>query len=247
MATARYSSTEAQPKLKRGLQLDKPMFALAGIARNERVEYFEDFLGDAGQTLPPPMVATKTGTSTNNTVDYAAGSGGTYALTHSADSEAQTMRLDCGDSLLFNMSKAPRLECRLKLNMAGAAMSADQRVVVGFASAYNATLDSVVTNAWFRLEGAVLDIFTESDDATTDDDDNNTGVDFVDDTYLVLEIDTADLSAVGFYVDGVLVSELDMSTLGADTLVQPIVAIQRDAGTEQEVLTVDYIHVIQER
>ena len=33
---------------------------------------------------------------------------------------------------------------------------------------------------------------------------------------------------------------LDMSALGANTVVQPIACYQRDAGTESNVLTVDY-------
>ena len=248
MATATTTFDGIQPRYKRGIATPEALVAKRGVARNEHCEWFEDFLGDVGQTIPAGLVATKTGTSTNNTVDYVAGSDGKYALTHSADSEAQTMRVDGGDTLAINMSKKPKIEIRAKINFAGATFSADQRAVFGLSSAYAAALDDATTNAWFRVEGASLNILIESDDGTTDDDDNDSGIDLVDDTFVVFEIDCSDLSAVKFYVDGVPASsDLDMSALSANTLVQPIVAIQRDAGTEQEVLTLDYIRVTWER
>jgi hypothetical protein len=247
MATGRKVSTDTQPRFRHGVHVIGPAFLKQGIARNETTEFHEDFIGDAGDTIPAGLKATKTGASTNNTVDYVSGADGQFALTHSADSEAQTMRVDNGDSLWVNLSKTPIVAIRAKINFAGATFSADQRAVFGIGSAYNATLNDVATNAWFRVEGADLSIFIESDDGVTDDDDNDSGIDIVDDTFTLFEIDFTDLSAVTFFVDGVGAGELDMSGLSADTVVQPLVAIQRDAGAEQEVLTIDYIHAVQER
>lgn len=248
MATGRHALTRAQPQYKRDLATDGALIAKRGVARNEYVEHHDDFFGDAGQSLGRPWVYTETGASTNPTGDFVSGVGpGVFRLLHSADSEAQTMRIDHGDTLMINMSKKPRLEVRAKIDFAGAAFSADQRAVIGFSSAYSATLDNATTNAWFRIEGASLNILAESDDGTTDDDDNDTGVDLVDNTFTVFEIDATDLSNVGFYVDGVRCAGLDMSALAANTFVQPIIAIQRDAGTEAEKLDIDYVRITWER
>jgi hypothetical protein len=88
--------------------------------------------------------------------------------------------------------------------------------------------------------------FTPVDVGVTNDD-NDSGVDIVDDTFVTFAIDASDLSAVRFLVNGTQVMTLDMDQVAANTLVQPIVAIQRDAGTEAEVLTIDYIHCTWER
>lgn len=230
-----------------------PASVTLDVDRTTRAEIFSDFMGKAGGTLPSPFVGTKTGVSTNNSVDFVSSfANGGYRLAHSADSEAQTQRLDFGDSLLVNMSKAPIFRARLKLNIANATMSADQRVVIGLGSAYNATLNSVVTNAWFRIEGANLNITVESDDGTTDDAPTDTTIDFADNVYQIFEIDCTSLSAVKFNVytaAGVFQGSktLSMADLAADTLVQPIVAIQRDAGAELEVVDIDYVQVTYNR
>jgi hypothetical protein len=247
MVIGRHGAQAAQPRFRRTIATAEAIAARRFFARNEYVEQFEDFLGDAGQTLPPPWRYTETGTSTNPTGDYVSAADGRFALTHSADSEAQTMRIDWGDNLLINMSKKPRLEVRAAINFAGATFSADQRLVIGFVSAYNATLDSTTHNAWFRIEGANLNILTESDDNTTNDDDNDTGIDIVDNTMTVFEIDVVSLTDVRFMVNGASAGSLSMAALPANSMVQPIIAIQRDAGTEAEVLTVDYCQVTWER
>lgn len=248
MALGRHSHLAGVTRFMRDLFVkDHAAILHRGIARNEYIEAYEEFLGDAGQTPPNPWKFTKVGTSTNNTGDYLSAADGRFAMTHSADSEAQTMRLDWGDNLQINLSKKPRLEVRALINFAGATFSADQRLVIGFASAYNATLDSVAHNAWFRIEGANLNILAETDDATTDDDDNDTGIDIVDNTMTVFEVDCSVLSAVTFRVDGGAAYSLDLSAIPANSVVQPIIAIQRDAGTEAEVLTVDYAQVTWER
>ena len=204
-----------------------------------------DFYGKNGASQAiAPFVMTK---ATNATADYTSGvADGVYRLAHSADSEAQTIRIDFGDSLMLNMSKGPIIRFRVKFNIANATMSADQRAVVGLASNYNATLDNVTTNAWFRIEGANLNIYVEGDDNTTDTDDQDTTIDFVDNTYQIFEIDCSNLTAVIFNIytaAGVFQgsSSVSLAGLAANTLVQPIVAIQRDAGTEQEVVDIDMI------
>lgn len=250
MATTHDSNRAGiQPRYKRGLVADGPIVARHGIARSEFCEIFEDFLGDAGDTPPPPWTYSETGTSTNATGDYSAAADGRFVLTHSADNEAQSMRVDWGDSVQINLSKKPRFEARLAINFPGAAFTADQRIVIGLAAAHNATLDSNTVHAWFRIEGASLNILAEVDDNDAgNDDDNDTGIDIVDNTMTVFEIDCADLSAVKFYVDGVPSAvDLDLSGVAANTLVQPYICIQKDAGTDADVVTIDYIRCTWER
>lgn len=242
--TSRLSSESHQPRFGRSIRA-RSVEAIRGIDREVYTEIFEDFLGVAGDTLPTPWTAT--GTGTDEAVDYVAASSGTFQLAHGGTSEAQTMRLDFGDALLIPANNRPWFTCRWKLNLVGAALSADQRLVVGLASAYNATLDSVAANAWFRVEGASLNLLAETDDGTTDDDDNDTTHDIADDTYLTTEIDMSDLSAVKFWVNGETLTTLSMADLGGSQLLQPIVALQRDAGTELDAVDIDYIRISWDR
>lgn len=241
------SGSRTQPQWLRSVSTDGALIARRGVARNEFCEFFDDFFGDIGQTLPNPWKYAETSTSTNAAGDYVNAADGRYALTHSADSEQQIMRLDWGDNLLINTSKKPRLEIRAKINFAGATFSADQRAVFGFASAWNATLDNIATNAWFRVEGASLNLYAETDDGTTDRDDQDTGDDIVDDTFITLGIEFPTPTLARFFVNGTQTHELAMAALAANTMVQPVIAMQRDAGTEAEVLTIDYVHATWER
>ena len=50
-----------------------------------------------------------------------------------------------------------------------------QSLTIGLASAFNATLDSVATNLWFRYIASLVPVI-EGDDGTTDTDDQATGV-----------------------------------------------------------------------
>lgn len=225
------------------------LIAKHGRAMNQFCAIEEDFFGDVGQALGRPWVYAETGTSTNFTGDFISGAeAGVFRLLHSADNEAQSGRIDHGDTLMINMSKKPRMECRFRLNPNAAAFSADQRLVLGFASAHNATLDSVVTNAWFRIEGANLNILAETDDGTTDRDDQDTLADYVKNQWHVVEIDASNfVTGVRFMVDGVHRLSLAMAALAANTFVQPYACIQKDAGTETENFDIDYIKLSWER
>ena len=212
------------------------------------VSVSSDFVGPAGGTLPTEWSAAKTGVSGTNGIDYSAdSSSGEYVLTHSSTTEAQLMRLNAS-SLWVNLSKKPIMHARVKLTPQGATLTADQRVVIGFASAHNATLDSVVTNAWFRFDGANLDILIESDDNVTNTDDIDTGINYVKGQWMNLTIDASNLSAVKFKVNSTWVSQtLDISGVSANTMVQPYIVMQRDGGNETDTLAIDWIEVTQER
>jgi hypothetical protein len=218
-----------------------PQINWTGLEKRYLCVIENDFTRKAGAALDLPWTYAEVGTNAAGT-HVTAGFGGEYTLTHSGDSEAQMMKVDFDDHLPIDIQRPCFFETRLKINFAGAAFSADQRFVAGFAAAYNATLDSTVTNCWFRIEGASLNILIESDDGTTDTDDVDSGVDIVDNTYIVLRIEVVNEIPI-FYVNGATVTQTGatLAALAAATGVQPIVCIQRDAGTEAEVVTIDYI------
>lgn len=206
---------------------------------------FEDFLGAAGADLPSPWAVHDTSTSGSPTTDYVtAGAGGLFRLANDSTSEAQNLALYWGDNIAIAPTATPYMEARIRLNTAGATFTADQRLVVGLAAARNATLDSNASHVWFRIEGANLNILIEGDDGVTDTNDTDTGIDYVDNEFLVLGIDMTTLSAVKFYVDGVEVATtIDVSALLSDDGLQPYIEMQRDANTEVETLDIDYVFV----
>lgn len=204
-----------------------------------------DFVLAVGGTLPAPLAKDVQGDATG---DYLANiAGGVYALATAVTSEAEAAQLTWGDVLLINPTKAPIFEARVALNIPGATPSADERWVVGLCSAHaNAedALDAVVSNVWFRGEGANLNIYIEGDDGTLDTDDSDSTIDYVDNTFVTLKIDMTSLAAVKMYINGVKVATtLNLSALTGSTLLQPIFCYQRDAGTEINQLKVDWYRV----
>jgi hypothetical protein len=209
----------------------------------------DDFPLTAGGTLPAPLAKTLQNAATG---DYVASApGGVYSLATVVTSEAEAAQLTFNDHLIIDPTKGPVFEARVRVNMPGATITADERFVVGLASAHataQASLDAVVSNIWFRGEGANLNIFAEWDDGTHDADDRDTLVDYVKNTFVVLKIDMTDLTKVKFLVNGVQTSQVgNLSALTSANLLQPIFCYQRDAGTEINQLQVDWFRVYSTR
>lgn len=218
-------------------------------AKLDAASYFvveQDFAGDATATLPIPHGKDVQGDATGDYVaDVAAG---VYRLLLAVTSEAEAAQLTWADQLLLDPTKGLIFEARVRINFAGAAFSADQRAVFGVCSAHansEDSLDATTSLAWFRIEGTSLNLVLEGDDGTHDTDDQATNpvTALVDNTYVLLKIDFTTLAAVAFSVNGVAVGTVDLSSLTASTLLQPIFNMQRDAGTEIETLDVDWYRV----
>lgn len=219
-----------------------------GITRKRHIELYEEFVGPAGSTLPSWLSTQDTSAAGTPTLDYVAdASNGAFQLLHDAQDELQKITLYGGDSIHIPVGKNPFLECRIKINMAGATMSADQRFVCGLASARNATLDSIVTHAWVRMEGADLTLFTEADDGTTDTDDQDSTLAFVDNTWHWFLFDLDDLAAVKVWADldggGYVQCGAPLSIPVATGNLQFFMELQRDTSTEAEDLQVGSIRV----
>lgn len=220
-----------------------------GVLRSNYCSFYEEFLADAGATLPTPWGKQDTSAAGTPTLDYTADlRNGIYRLAHDATSEAQNLTLYFADQLCIPAIRGWVFECQLAVDLAGATFSADQRIVIGMASARNATLDNIVSNAWFRIEGASLNILTESDDGTTDTDDQASGFAIVDNTQTRFLIDASVVGQIRYFVDvgggeGWQACAVTHAATqwGINNRLQPYIEIQRDAGTELEVVNIDYV------
>lgn len=209
------------------------------------VVFREDFLLAPSGTLPPPHAKDLNATASGDYLADAAG--GVYSLATAAVSEAQAAQLTHGNQLMFDPSKGLVFEARVRVNIPGATVTADERWVVGLVSDHTNSedsLDATTINAWFRGEGANLNIFIEGDDNTTNTDDVDSAVDYVDNTWTLLKIDFTDLTKVKFSINNKPVATtVSMPLLTASTLVQPIFCYQRDAGLEINLLEVDWYQI----
>jgi len=218
-----------------------------------KAQIFSDFIGSgalpldtAGSDASPGFVNHKTAASGTPVFSHQAAAHGQYRMKFDNTNEAQKLALYLGDECCIPPTAKPVFEARLAIT---GTFSADDRICIGLASARNATLDSVADHVWFRMEGANNNILIEGDDATTDNDDNDTGVDWTSGVMMVLKIDMSDLTNVLFYIDGALVKlasgeKIDVSDMAGSDLLQPLIEIQKDAGTVEHQVDVDYISVL---
>jgi hypothetical protein len=164
--------------------------------------------------------------------------GGAAQLSFDSGSEAQTIVLYQNDILIYDVRQIKCVWWIAKVS----AFSAVSTLCAGVASAYNATPDSVATNAWFRMQGSASQtaLLAETDDAVVDNDDKSTGT-TLSSTYKKLLIDfTFGLADVRFFVDGARVASgttFDMSGLTAGLNVQPYISLQKASGATVDSLT----------
>lgn len=158
--------------------------------------------------------------------------GGAMKLTLHNQSEAQIVTMYQNDILFLDLADLQHVWFTLKV----AAWDNVTDLVLGVAAAQNDTDDSVVTNAWFKMDGSVSTsaIVAESDDGTNDNDDVATGETLAA-VYKKFDIDfTKGLKDVRFSIDGARVASgttFDMSDLTAGLNVQPFVQIHKASGT----------------
>lgn len=217
----------------------------------DRVQIFSDFIG--GGSLPldsaggEGFVNHDTSSSGAPTLAFQSAANGVYRMQFASTSEAEYLATYLGDAVCVPPTAKAVWECRIAIT---GTFSADDRVVFGLASARNNTLDNIADHVWFRMEGANNNILVEGDDdGTTDNDDNDTGVDWTSGVMMVLKIDMSDLTNVLFYIDGALVKlasgeKIDVSGMAGSDLLQPFIEIQKDAGTVEHQVDVDYISVL---
>lgn len=207
------------------------------VLSKSQCNLFEDFIGAAFNTTDGKWATQIVGAGPPTAALVADAQGGEFALTLEATNEVQQAILWSNDQLNINITKNPVLRARVKF----ATIGTNQFAVIGLASVGNATLDSIATHVWFRLE-ASMDILVEGDDGTTDTDDQDTGIDAVAATYLELKIDASDLSAVTFSIDNVKQSPTISIPLATGTL-QPYIIVGKSTGTGTPSVIVDWIEL----
>jgi hypothetical protein len=158
--------------------------------------------------------------------------GGAMKLTLVSTSEEEIVTMYQNDILIYDVRQLQQVWWIAKV----AGIEAVTTLVMGVGAAQNDTEDSVVTNAWFRMEGSVSTsaLVVETDDATTDNNDVATGETLAA-VYKKLQMDfTNGIADVRFYVDGARVAAgttFDMSALTAGLNVQPFVQLHKASGT----------------
>lgn len=178
---------------------------------------------------------------------------GTLQLTLDSDDNAEVAALHFTDNLCLSMLQGLVFETRLTFAVLPTTGTETVQAAFGLASAHNTTLDSIATNAWFRVESAAQTaLLWETDNGDTDDDDNDASTTLVANTYHVYRIDCTSVSAVKFYVDETLVGTSDMSTTlsAAEAKVQPYFNLSKAVSannTGTGTMYIDYVKLFQSR
>lgn len=221
---------------------------MAGMADFEK--FYDDFNG-AVATFPtsadPATAWLVDDVSTTGTPTYTKGTS-EATLTLNNDNDVVVVALHFNDALDFDIDDIQRVSMRVKIG--ASTFTSGSILCFGVGSARNDTANSVVANAWFRMEGAnsTTLVYAETDDGTRDVDDISTGV-TLGTTYKDFVIDfTGGKSNVKFYIDGQRVcasQTFDMSAYSAG--LQPIIQIQKAANTNADSVIVDYVEIVAKR
>lgn len=213
-------------------------------------KFYDDFNG-AVATFPtsadPATAWLVDDVSTTGTPTYTKGTS-EATLTLNNDNDVVVVALHFNDALDFDIDDIQRVSMRVKIG--ASTFTSGSILCFGVGSARNDTANSVVANAWFRMEGAnsTTLVYAETDDGTRDVDDISTGV-TLGTTYKDFVIDfTGGKSNVKFYIDGQRVcasQTFDMSAYSSG--LQPIIQIQKAANTNADSVVVDYVEIVAKR
>lgn len=205
----------------------------------------EDFLGQAVDTTNGFGFRDTAG-ATEALVANAAS--GVLRLALTSTNEAQLAGIDYADQLSLILSQGIVFESRVKLSTLPTTGSV---ACIGLSSAHNAAVDSVVTSAWFRLDGATGGLITvECDDGTTETSKVTTGTTVTTADWVVLKIDASDATNVLFYINGSRVASSTTFSMNATPTVglQPVARMGKESsGTNVGSLDVDYLMFWQKR
>jgi hypothetical protein len=166
---------------------------------------------------------------------------GHWSFAFDAQNEAQIIGCNENDKVQWDPAKGLNVEVGFTV---AANLGSARRLIVGMGSAHNNTFDSVANNAWFRVD-AGTSIVVESDDATTDNDDKSTGETLTALTVFHGRIEFRSVNDVRFYKNlNVRLASSTTFKVGTPAL-QFMALIQKDSGTTQDDLRLDYVQIAQ--
>lgn len=207
------------------------------ILRYSAVILDEDFLGPGHTTIPTngapatgyPWVqrTQKTGgTPTVAVINNSAG--GIVRVALDATSEKQEASLYANDQLNWDMTKSTTWEARISNHVIPSAAAVE--MVFGLRSAWIDGPDNFSFYADFQqLASGVVNCRTKDGVQTLS---NPTGVVMTVDVFHNFRIDATDPTNVRFFIDGVEVSNKNMSfaAIGANAILQPYVSVYKASG-----------------
>lgn len=202
--------------------------------------------GDTGSIF----VKALTNSAVVQCIGSTAGAAGVLSVALASSNEAENGCAYNGDKLFFPVAKLKRVEFRACLSVALGSTAATTQVAFGLASARNATIDSIATNALFRVLGDAAGVVTcETDDGTTDTDDVSTGETLTTSfKNFVIDFEKG-LSDVRFYMDGsnglkrVCPAQTFSMAAATSAYVQFFAQIQKAANTDVGTLLIDRFSV----
>jgi hypothetical protein len=213
---------------------------------NQRVRFDVswDFLGKFASGFGEGLATRATGTPTG-VAQVANTLGGEISMTLAATNEAEFSGVDWTDIKQIGATWLPYFVARVKTPVAAVAAAED--VVIGLATDYNATLNSISKYLRFRLSGSNA-LLIEGNDGTTANNAVATGRTLGLSEYNMFTIE----QKIGdgryyFFLNDDLVGTLAQSAFVSTDLFQPLVGIRKASGVTVPVLTMDYLRVASNR
>ena len=212
---------------------------------SQRYHLTEDFLGAA---LPNWLATADDSAAGAPSFGFVANeTGGAFAVQMAVDNEVEIVGIFGINNLTIDTEQGPVVEIKVKVDSDPAGGSgnfaAGDKLVIGFASAYDAVPDNVVKSAWFLFGGAVdHKLRVEADDNITNIDDQDTGIVWAEGVYLTLRVDFSEMreSGVHFYAGGQLVKTLAVQGFTGNVQVYCMLRKAAAANNDHR-FTVEYI------
>lgn len=251
------SGTRVGAPLGTKLQSASQRYEVEGLIvhSNDRM-LFENFTDFEASTLILPWAARTATTAGTPTFSQVANSAnGQFQALLAANNEAETAGFDWADvrmiqkpdagSVNVNPISTPVFQAYVQIPTA---LAANQTLVIGLATAFNATLTSIAKYMWFRFS-ANNNVLIESKDGTTTSTGNSPaeGTITVDTNFHLYTLDFTFADACKFWLDDNLLGTLNVLGLAATDRFQPVMYLQKSTGTTTPAVNVDWCHTINYR
>jgi hypothetical protein len=204
------------------------------------VDVIWDFNGKFASGYGEGLATRATGTPTG-VAQVANSANGEITATLAATSEAEFSGVDWTDELNIPANSLPFFEARIKTP--AVALVAAEDIVIGLATAYNATMNSISKYVRFRLSGS-NDLLVEGKDGTTTNNAVATGTTLLAATYNLFTIEQKrSNNRYYFFLNDDLVGVLAQDAFAATDLLQPMIGIRKASGTTAPAITIDFVRL----